>query len=289
MGGRLLKHITALIAAIGILGPLSALGQITVSCRLPSPQTLLHAPTTVQITLVNNSGHILLLDGGRLGSDLRLEVERTDGRILPPLSSRSPVEGIEIMSGETKVFDLDLTRLFALHTCGFYKIRAVLDSGRSCAASADVPLEVVRGFELARLRAGVAGDVDALRLYQLEYLQTSNGENLYLRIEDERTKTVYGVFDLGPLVRTRTPELMLDEATNIHVLFQSKNMAIVHAGFTPYGVPLVRETALAVPHGDVRMRHDENGRVTLVTPPPPVPPTPPPTLPPTGRQRKNRR
>lgn len=288
MGNELPKRITVLIAAIVILGPLSALGQITVSCRLPSPQTLLHAPTTVQITLVNNSGRVLLLDGGRLGSDLRLEVERTDGRILPPLSSHSPVEDVEIMSGETKVFDIDLTRLFALHTCGFYKIRAVLDSGRSRSVSADVPLEVVRGFELARLRAGVAGDVDALRLYQLEYLQTSSGENLYLRIEDERTKTVYGVFDLGPLVRTRKPELMLDEATNIHVLFQSKNMAMVHAGFTPYGVPLVRETALAVPYGDVRMRHDEDGRVTLVTPPPPTPVTPP-TPPPAGRQRKNRR
>ncbi len=280
----MIKRALVLIsAAASLLGPGPAAGQVAVRCRLPALQTLLHAPAPVRITVVNNSGRVLLLDGGRLGADLRLEVERSDGRILPPLSPRPLADGVEIMSGEAKDFDVDLMRLFALHACGSYKIRAVVDAGRTQSASADAPLEVVRGFEVARLRAGVAGDVDALRLYQLEYLQTAAGENLFLRIEDENTRMVYGVFDLGPLVRTRAPELMLDEATNIHVLFQSKNMALVHASFTPYGVPLVRETAAAVPHGDVRMQRDEGGRVVLVAPPPP-----PPVLPPAGRRKERR-
>lgn len=251
-------------------------GQVEVRCRLPAMQTLLHAPLRAQVTVLNNSGQVLLLDGGRLGADLRMEVERADGRILPPLSPRPLAEGVEIMSGETRSFEIDLMSLFALHACGSYKIRAVVDLGRMQSASADATLAVVRGFELARLRAGVAGDVDALRSYALEYLQTAQGENLYLRIEDEKTKTVYGVFDLGALVRTRTPELVLDEATNIHVLFQSKNMVLVHASFTPYGVPLLRETAAAVPHGEVRLQRGEGGRVELVEPPPPLLPAAPP-------------
>ncbi len=262
-----------LAAVILAAGPAAA--QVEVRCRLPAPQTLLHAPLRARVMVLNNSGQVLLLDGGRLGADLRLEVERADGRILPPLSQRPLATGVEIMSGESRSFEIDLTRLFALHACGSYKIRAVVDMGRTQSASADATLTVVRGFELSRLRAGVAGDVDALRLYALEYLQTDQGENLYLRIEDERTRTVYGVFDLGALVRTRAPELMLDEATNIHVLFQSKNMVLVHASFTPYGVPLLRESAAAVPHGEVRLQRDEGGRVALVAPPAPLPPTAP--------------
>ena len=282
----MIKHVMIwMLAAIWLIPAAPAPGQVEVRCRLSAPQALMHSTVRLRVTVLNNSGQPLLFDGGRLGADLRLEVERADGRIMNPLSDLPMAAGMEVLAGETREFDLELTRLFDLHACGSYKIRAVADMGRTMSASPDATLIIVSGFELARLRAGVAGDPDALRLYVLEYLQTPAGENLYLRIEDERTRAVYGVFDLGALVRTRPPALLLDESTNIHVLFQSKNMAYIHASFTPYGVALLSESTPASPHGDVHLKRDDGGRVILHIPPAPAPAAAPPA---SGKPRRER-
>lgn len=252
-----------LVFVIGLALALNLYGQINLRCSLDNSQILRYAPVKAKVALRNNSGQVLLLDGGRAGGALQLEMERTDGRILNLKSDRPLVENVRLVSGGVREFEFELTGLFELTGYGTYRLRAVLELGSVVLSSPDVTLLIIRGFELARLRAGVAGDISGTRLYVLEYMQTPKGETLYLRIEDDRTDVIYGVFELGQLIRSRKPELLLDEATNVHVLFQSKNMLYVHKSFTPYGVGLETETISALPRGSAELRQDDAGRVVL--------------------------
>ncbi|MCA1808789.1 MAG: hypothetical protein LC725_04950 [Lentisphaerae bacterium] len=256
-GGMIRLWIAALVL------PSAVFAQIQVRSYLPETQFLLNESTPLTVTIANYSGRLLTIDGGRAGAELRLEMENSQGRVVRPLPEGARISELApILPGETGRYEFDLSRMFEIQALERYTVRAVVDLGTGAFASPDVKFEVMRGFELARMRAGVKGDPDALRNYVLEYFQRSSGEYLYLRIEDVRNRSVFGVFKLGSLVRIRAPELVLDESSNVHVLFYSKNMLAVHTAVTPYGVVLFSEAHQAL-RGDARLIKNDAGRVVL--------------------------
>ena len=241
--------------------PVWVVAQVTITLTLPSAKALLYEDVIATVVIQNNSGQMLTLDSIQGTVRFWLDVERDGGRIILRRDKAPLVSAVEIMPGEARAFGFNVSRLYAIRNQGLYKIRAGVEMNGAHYIAPETTLEVADGFELQRLTAGVPGDTHAIRTYILSYFQKDSVENIYLRIEDA-DKTVYGLFNLGRVVRVRPPEIKVDEAGNVHVLFQTMGMAFVHTAFTPFGVQLFAKTYTGT-RGKASLAQLPNGQITV--------------------------
>lgn len=249
-------------AAIGLMAiPAWVAAQIAISLTLPSAKALLYEDVVATVVIQNNSGQMLTVDSNRGPVRFWLDIERDEGRIVPRRDKAALVSDVAIMPGEARVLGFNVARLYAIRNQGLYKIRAGMEMNGIQYTSPETKLEIDNGFEFQRLTAGVPGEAYATRTYILLYFQSEGVENIYLCIEDA-DKTVYGMFNLGRVIRVRPPEIKADEAGNVHVLFQTMGMGFVHAAFTPFGVQLFAKTYTGI-RGRASLVQQPNGQITV--------------------------
>jgi hypothetical protein len=249
-------------AGIGLMAvPAWLAAQVAITLTLPSAKALLYEDVIATVVIQNNSGQMLTMDSSHGPVRFRLDVERDGDRIISRRDNTPLMSDVEIMPGETRTFGFNVPRLYAMRSQGLYKMRAGVEMNGAQYVSPETTLEVVDGFEFQRLTAGVPGDAHAMRTYVLSYFQKDGVENIYLRIEDA-DKTVYGLFNLGRVVRVRPTEIKVDEAGNVHVLFQTMGMGFVHTAFTPFGVQLFAKTYTGA-RGRASLMQQSNGRITV--------------------------
>lgn len=232
----MVRHITATV--IALLWSMPAFGQIDVALSIDPARALIYEPVQAKVVIRNNTGSMLTFDASKDAPRFSFEAERGKSQTVKLIDRSALLFGLKLVPGETKTNLLNLTSLYPLQSLGLYKIRACVEWRDILFVSPAIDLEILRGFEIARVIAGIPGEERAMRVYVLEYLSKEKGEDLYLRIEDDQTKTIYGMHNLGHIVRVRKPEIKVDEAGNVHVLFQSMSMVFVHTAYTPYGVQL---------------------------------------------------
>lgn len=255
----------ALVSILLACRPFLAMGQMVVELQIPSSKVLRYEPVIATVTILNHSGRMVVFAPKTKCARVQFNIEMGEGKLVPPLSAAPLLSGVELMPGEKRTWEFNLARLYAIQSLGLYKVRTVVDMGGLAYASALTYLEVARGFELRRLMAGVPDDPLASRTYVLEYMQKDTSEeNLYLRIEDKTTKTIYGMFNLGRIVRVRMPDLQVDESGNVHVLFQTLGASYIYSVFTPYGVALMTKR-ISGGNRQVEMTRQPNGRISVTS------------------------
>jgi len=155
------------LGAMLILGafPAGAAAQVTVTLTLPSAKALLYEEVVATVVIQNNSGNMLTLDSKQGVARFWLDVESGAGRIVRRRDDTPLVRAAEIMPGQARTFTFNVTRLFAVRNQGIYKIRAGVEMNGVYYISPEAELEVVSGFELQRLTAGMAGDTPVIRRY----------------------------------------------------------------------------------------------------------------------------
>ena len=243
--------------------PFTAGAQLAVELQVPSSKALLYESAIARVTFRNHSGQVVLFDSKAACARVRFDIELGEGKLIKPFSAAPLLAGVELMPGETRTLEFNLPRLYAIQSVGLYKVRAVVEYGGLNYASTPAQLEVARGFEMKRLMAGVPDDPMVSRTYVLEYMQKDPlQENLYLRIEDNAARVVYGMFNLGRIVRVRQPDLQVDESGNVHILFQTPGTSYLHLVFTPYGVPLLTEN-IPGGKGTPALLRMPNGRIEV--------------------------
>jgi hypothetical protein len=226
------------IAVAALFLGLPAFGQVEIALTVEPVRALLYEPIYAKVVIRNNTGGILPFDAGPGSARFFFEVERNKNNVVKQ-NDRAPLFfGIKLVPDGSATNVFNLISLYDMSSRGLYKVRACLEWNNLLFSSQPVELEMLKGFEIARMIAGVPGEQPAMRIYILEYLAQERGEQVYLRIEDANSSTIYGMHKLGYIVRIRKPEMKADEAGNVHVLFQTMAMVFVHAAFTPYGVQL---------------------------------------------------
>ena len=258
-----LARLPALVAALAawlITAP--APGQIEVSVSVSPSRAVLYEPIEAAVAIRNNTGGVLTFGPGRDSARFFFELERVKNELVPLRDRSLLMSGKQIVPAGTQTNVFSLTGLFELQGRGVYRLRACVEWQATCFASAPVEFEILKGFEIARVIAGVPSEPGAMRVYTLEYIAKDKGEYAYLRIEDEQAKVVYGAHQLGQIVRVRKPELKIDEVGNVHVLFHGISMGFTHAAFTPYGVHLFSKYYPAR-KGTVSLRSMPNGHVAV--------------------------
>ena len=258
---RLVWKFAALLVMAGI--PVLCTGQIGVELKPLSSKFLLYEPIKVTVVIRNSIGRMLSFDSGQVPAQLRFDIEMAGGTEIYRINTKPLLSGDQVMTGRGESYDLTVSEFYKIHDIGLYTIQAVVIWNSNDYVSKRVYFEVVKGFELLRTRAGVPGDEGAVRTYTVEYLQRERGEDLYLCIKDDIANKLYGIFNLGRIVRVRVPELRVDEAGNVHVLFQTIGMSFVHTAFTPYGVYLFTKN---IPGGKgiMSLRESPNGKLSVV-------------------------
>ncbi len=262
-GGPAAGKRPALAVLVLAAWPLLAPGQLALELSLPSFNALVFEPVNGVVTLRNNSGRALSFDAGPDSARLSFGVELGQGRLIEPARAGPILADGSVAPGATRSMEFNISRLYAMNRLGRYRIQAQVEWRGVTYVSAPVFLEVVKGSELARLKTGVPGDAQALRTYVLEYLQKdTTEEHIYLRIEDESAGEIYGLFNLGRVVRVRPPDLQVDESGNAHVLFQTPGMGYTHAVFSPYGTCLSVESHAGGAR-NVDLTRSPDGNVTV--------------------------
>ncbi|MCX6993597.1 MAG: hypothetical protein NT011_10715 [Kiritimatiellaeota bacterium] len=249
-------------AVIGLMAlPAWVAAQLAITLTLPSAKALLYEDVIAKVVIQNNSGQMLTMDSIRGPVRFWLDVEHDGGRIIPRRDDAPLVSDVKIMPGEVRTFGFNVPHLYAIRSQGLYKIRADVELNGAHYVSQETTLEVVSGFEFQRLTVGVPGDAHAMRTYILSYFPKDGIENIYLRIEDA-DKNVYGLFNLGRVIRVRPVEFKVDEVGNVHVLFQTMGMGFVHTAFTPFGVQLFARTYTGA-RGRASLAQQPNGQITV--------------------------
>jgi len=257
---RLAWKFAVLLVMAGI--PALCTGQIGVELKPLSSKFLLYEPVKVTMVIRNSTGRMLSFDSGQAPAQLRFDIEMAEGTKIYRINTKPLLSGDQVMTGKSESYDLAVSEFYKIQDIGLYTIQAVVIWNSNDYVSRRVYFEVVKGVELLRARAGIPGDEGAVRTYTVEYLQRDRGEYLYLCIKDDIANRLYGVFNLGRIVRVRVPVLRVDEAGNVHVLFQTIGMNFVHAAFTPYGVHLFTKN-IPGSKGLMRFRELPNGKLSV--------------------------
>jgi len=226
------------IAVVALFVVRPASGQIELALTVEPARALPYEPIYAKVVICNNTGGVLLFDAERDSARFFFELERDKNNAVKQNDRTPLLFGVKLVPAGSATNVFNLTSLYAMQARGLYKVRAYLEWNNLLFSSQPVELEMLKGFEIARMIAGVPGEQGTMRVYILEYLTQERGEQVYLRIEDGNSSTVFGMHKLGHIVRVRKPEMKVDEAGNVHVLFQTMAMVFVHTAFTPYGVQL---------------------------------------------------
>jgi hypothetical protein len=254
--------------ALAPLAPLSA--QVSVEVVLDQEHFLSGEQLTPAVRITNRSGQTLHLGGDE--DWLTFALESRDGRgIVAKHSEPSVLTPFTLETGKVATRRVDLLPHFDLARAGRYTIVASvrIKDWDQMLTTKPKSFDIINGAKLWSQDFGVpvestpnrAPEVRKYTLEQANYLRTQL--RLYFRLTDAGGERVLKVFSLGPMVSFGTPDQQIDQASNLHVLFQNGARAFSYTVINPDGDIIVREThdyAGTRP----RLQLGENGRLAVV-------------------------
>lgn len=268
----------------------AARGQIEVDCRLSRTRALLYEPIVATIRVVNNTGAPLRVGGEEAEARVGLDVEQTPGVPVGLTGESFPLETLVLGPGESRTFTVDLLATYKIRSTGPYTVRARVEWGEIAFCSTKVFLDVLPGFEVGRLTLGVPGGGRQTRTFSLRTLTRDREERLFLRVDDDVSGRILGVFELGRVVRQFKPQVEADPRGNVHILYQSSPWRFTHVEITRDGVPVDIKDFPAY-RSEVRLQKTADGQLEVRGMEPPSDNTlflPPSTLVPSGKDKKRR-
>jgi hypothetical protein len=155
-------------------------------------------------------------------------------------------EKFSLESSMVAVRRADLMPYFDLSRPARYAVTATvkIKQWNEEVSSKPKPFEIVRGTKIWEQEFGIpgSGGPPEVRKYALQQATYLKRLLLYVRLTDETENRVFKVFPIGPLVSFSHPEIQIDKASNLHVLFQTGARAFVYAVINPNGQIVVRQT-----------------------------------------------
>lgn len=216
--------LAATILIVAAFAP-SAHAQLRVDLELRRTLYIRHEPVIAYVNISNQSGRDLVLADDGNHKWFSFQIETGDGRLIPAYNPDYIIDPIEVAAGTTVRRAINLTPIYPISEYGMYRVRATIyqqDQNRYF-SSAPLNIEVTEGRLIWQRDVGVpenqAGGGGTRRVSLLAHRLPTNNQ-LYLRIEDTQSGTVYCTHQLGRFVSFGTPEIELDATNNIHI-FQS--------------------------------------------------------------------
>ena len=201
----------------------SGFAQLQVDIKLKRTLYISYEPILITVSLTNLTGNPLPLQDADGNHWFGFQVETLDGRPIAPRSSNYANEPLVLDAGQKLTRTVNLTPLFPIGEFGGYRIRAAIyaETLKRSFNSPSLNIEITDGrpvFEKTLgIPEGMQGAGETRNVTVLTH-RLPNSTQLYIRIENAKGGTVFCTHRLGRLVSYGTPEILVDDKNQIHIL-----------------------------------------------------------------------
>jgi hypothetical protein len=200
---------------------------------LDKPSYLTFEPVEATVTIQNKSGSDVVMGGPNGQAWLSFDVVDPNGNSVPPVRLRTD-ETIVFKAGTTLKRTVRLSDYLPFSEYGSYGVIASVyhppsqqyyASNRVRVGATDVKpfWEQSYGVPLGLPGAG------QIRRYALCLLRDTEHTNLYVRMLDDKTNIKLSTFCLGTCIMVADPQVTIDSANMLHVLFMARPQIYAHA------------------------------------------------------------
>ena len=224
----------ALIGSALALVSVDAVGQLELSGRLENNVVLLFEPVVVNLRIRNRTSEAITF--GPQGDVMPVfYAERRPGYPVRKTGVAVEIPETTLRPHERTTLKVDISLAFEFKETGPYTIHAGMKHGPDYYQTGRLLLEVVPGFEVARLEVELPNAGGERRDYRLLSLGRDSAMRLFIRVDDRQEGLCYGVHDLGRLLQNSAPILETDAAGRAHALHRSGPAQFTHTIHEPSG------------------------------------------------------
>ena len=256
---RNIIFLPALLLAFAVRLP----AQVTMELLLDQDQFLRSESLPVRIRITNLSGKTLHL--GKDPNWMSFTVDPGNGVSLPRQGEGPVTRPFELESSKTATLQADLTQYFNLSEEGHYTVSAKANFQELDLEVGVKPktFSINVGIKLWERNFGIPlTDPPQMRKYALQQASFLKQKKIFARVTDVSETRVYRVVNLGSLVSISQPEALVDQSSNLHVLFQDDSRTFTYSIVNSGGEIIIRRT-YEYSETRPRLRADENGLVNV--------------------------
>lgn len=200
---------------------------------------MLYEPIMCTVTITNQSGRTLDLSDTPRDRWFGFQIETTDGRPLPPVNQTYTNEPVQIEAGQKLNRTINLTPIFPMSEFGTYRVRATIFShqiGRYF-VSPNLNIDITEGRLLWQQVVGVPEGAGSgrSRTYSILSHRLPQTTMLYLRVEDPDAGVIYCTTQLGRFLTFGKPDVIIDAASQVHILQNTAPKAFLYSHFDVNG------------------------------------------------------
>jgi len=244
-----------------------ASAQVSVEVTQEQQQFLPGEALNVKVRITNLSGRQLHL--GTEEDWLSFAVESREGIVVPKLGEAPVLGEFDLETSKVANKRVDLGPYFRITQPGTYQIVATLRirGWNREIVSTPKSFDVIQGVRIWEQEVGVpqpgASGEPEMRHYILQQANYVRGQiRLYLRVTDAYARSIR-VLVLGPLVSFGHPQAQIDQASNLHALFQDGASSFTYVESNLDGEILRREF-YDYSDSHPRLRPDGDGNIAIL-------------------------
>jgi hypothetical protein len=232
-----------LFMALWIVAALPALAQVTAEIVFDQEHFLRSESLPLRVRISNFSGQPIEFGGSP--DWITFSIEYRERAALPKRGDIPVPKPFTLASSKSVSLRIDLMPYFDLSQPGQYFVRAHL---RVPALGKEVITEpkafdIISGTTIWRREVGAPGTKPpVVRQYALQQATFAKQLRLYARVTGESDADVVRVLPLGTLLSFSQPEALVDNSSQLHVLFQNGPRSFLYSIVTPDGEQIVRQT-----------------------------------------------
>jgi len=223
-----------MLCLLAIPGSMARAEGLQLQLKLEHGVTLQYEPIVAFVTVVNDTAKPFVISeaGQESAASLEFVIRKESGeKEMARLRRDLLVEKVYISSDQKEEVMVEISNFYDLREEGRYLVSAKVTWDGKTYWSDRKMIDVVSGLELSSTSKSVPGYPDRIRTYSVRYWAREAKEYLFLRVEEEPSRLVYGVFQLGPLVRVFKPFVEVDRAGNVRTVHQVGNDCYIHTFF----------------------------------------------------------
>ena len=242
--------------------------QLQVDIKLKRTLYVSYEPILITVSMTNLSGNPLPLSDANDNHWFGFQVETLDGRPIAPRSLNYTNESLVLEAGQKLSRTVNLTPLFPIGEFGGYRIRAAIYAAtlKRFFNSPALNIEITDGRpvfqKIVGVPDGMPGAGETREITAMTH-RLPNSTQLYLRIENKKGGTVFCTHRLGRLVSYGTPEIILDQKNQVHILQNAAPKSFLYSHIGLNGEVLQRKTYSQIVKRPI-LHEGPNGKIQVI-------------------------
>jgi len=261
-----LRLVVLALALFGFIHCGSA--QLQVDIKLKRTLYVSYEPILITVSMTNLSGNPLPLSDANDNHWFGFQIETLDGRPIAPRSVNYTNESLVLEAGQKLSRTVNLTPLFPIGEFGGYRIRAAIYAAtlKRFFNSPALNIEITDGRpvfqKIVGVPDGMPGAGETREITAMTH-RLPNSTQLYLRIENKKGGTVFCTHRLGRLVSYGTPEIILDQKNQVHILQNAAPKSFLYSHIGLNGEVLQRKTYSQIVKRPI-LREGPDGKIQVI-------------------------